>query len=142
MMEDEFTGRETERQDCVDNAIANLIGDLMPSDCEFEWDIELIGEVRDALQYVLVDRLGAMSEMEFYPYREMKIETKELPFPKETIFVDEEEMSQAIENAIGFIDKEDVCALANDLLGGEVWIVPNGYAFVPNQFYGGAFKKT
>lgn len=72
-MENEFTELETERQDYVDNRIHEFIEDMIPDAVDYlEWNIENIGIIRDALQEVLVDRLGAMTEMEFYPYRELK----------------------------------------------------------------------
>lgn len=66
----EFTRAETARQDLVDEQISLLITTLIPADCEFDWDIELIGIIRDALQEVIVDEMGAMTEQEFYPYLE------------------------------------------------------------------------
>ena len=65
----ELTGQQIERQDFVDNAIFNLINELIPSDKEMEWDIEFIGVVRDAIQTRLVEK-GICSEHEFYPYIE------------------------------------------------------------------------
>lgn len=63
----ELTEQQIERQDYVDNAIFDLINELIPSDKEMEWNIEVIGEVRDAIQSQLVDR-GFCTEQEFYPY--------------------------------------------------------------------------
>ena len=73
MCEDNWTGREEERQDCVDDACYDLICAFCPNGLEdIEWDIELIGKIRDALQEVLVDDLKLMTEQEFYPYRELE----------------------------------------------------------------------
>ena len=63
----ELTEQQIERQDFVDNAIFNLIDELVPSDKEMEWDIEAIGEIRDAIQSQLVTR-GFCTDQEFYPY--------------------------------------------------------------------------
>lgn len=63
----ELTKLQKERQDLVDNAIFNLINELVPSDNEMGWDIEAIGEIRDAIQSQLVTR-GFCTEQEFYPY--------------------------------------------------------------------------
>lgn len=63
----ELTEQQIERQDFVDNAIFNLISELVPSDKEMEWDIEAIGEIRDAIQSQLVTR-GFCTDQEFYPY--------------------------------------------------------------------------
>lgn len=64
-----MTDQQITRQDFVDNAIFNLINELIPSDKEMEWDIEVIGEVRDAIQAQLVEH-GVCTEQEFYPYIE------------------------------------------------------------------------
>lgn len=67
----ELTRFELEQQDLVDDACYQLITEFCPNGLiDIEWNIELIGLVRDALQEVIVDRLGLMTEMEFYPYLE------------------------------------------------------------------------
>ena len=63
----ELTGQQIERQDFVDNAIFNLINELIPSGKEMEWDIDSIGEIRDSIQSQLVEK-GFCTEKEFYPY--------------------------------------------------------------------------
>lgn len=63
----ELTDQQISRQDFVDNAIHDLINELIPSVKEMEWDIEVIGEVRDVIQAMLVGR-GICTEQEFYPY--------------------------------------------------------------------------
>ena len=63
----ELTNEQIERQDFVDNAIFNMINELIPSDKEMEWNIEAIGKIRDAIQFQLVER-GFCTEQEFYPY--------------------------------------------------------------------------
>lgn len=62
----ELTDRQIARQDLVDNAIYDLINELIPSNKEMDWDIEAIGDVRDAIQSQLVER-GLCTEQEFYP---------------------------------------------------------------------------
>lgn len=62
----ELTNEQIERQDFVDNAIFNLINELIPSGKEMGWDIETIGEIRDAIQSQLIKR-GFCTEQEFYP---------------------------------------------------------------------------
>ena len=64
-----LTDQQIARQDFVDNAIYDLINELIPSDKEMDWDIEAIGEVRDMIQSILVER-GLSTEQEFYPYIE------------------------------------------------------------------------
>jgi len=63
----ELTDQQIARQDYVDNAIYDLINELIASDKEMDWDIEIIGEVRDAVRALLVER-GLCTEQEFYPY--------------------------------------------------------------------------
>lgn len=63
----ELTEQQIKRQDFVDNAIFELINELFPSDKEMEWNIEAIGEIRDAIQSQFVTR-GFCTEQEFYPY--------------------------------------------------------------------------
>lgn len=65
----ELTKQQIKRQDFVDNAIFDLINELIPSEKELEWDIEAIGEIRDAIQSQLVEK-GFCTEQEFYPYIE------------------------------------------------------------------------
>lgn len=65
----ELTSQQIERQDFVDNAIFELINELNPSEKELEWDIEIIGEIRDAIQSQLVEK-GFCTEQDFYPYIE------------------------------------------------------------------------
>ena len=64
-----LTDQQIARQDFVDNAIYNIINELIPSDKEMDWNIEVIGEVRDAIQVKLVER-GLCTEQEFNPYIE------------------------------------------------------------------------
>lgn len=63
----ELTDEQIERQDFVDNAIYNLINELIPSDNEMDWDIEVIGDIRDTIQSHLVEK-GLCLEQDFYPY--------------------------------------------------------------------------
>jgi hypothetical protein len=65
----ELTAQQIERQDFVDNAIFELINELILSEKEMEWDIEAIGEIRDAIQSQLVEK-GFCTKQEFYPYIE------------------------------------------------------------------------
>jgi hypothetical protein len=60
--------REIRRQDFVDNEIFKTIQSLSPKGKEIEWNIEAIGEIRDAIQEWVVDRWQLTNEMEFYPY--------------------------------------------------------------------------
>ena len=64
----ELSDKQLERQDYVDNQIFQLLNDLNPSGRELEWDIEMIGEVRDSIRVWLVDNLDITDEMKFYPF--------------------------------------------------------------------------
>ena len=59
----ELTAQQIERQDFVDNAIFELTNELIPSKKEMEWDIEIISEIRDAIQSQLVEK-GFCTEQE------------------------------------------------------------------------------
>jgi len=61
----ELTQAQLDRQDRVDNACHTILERL--SGRELPWDIELSDIVRDAVKDVIVDRLGLMTEMEFFP---------------------------------------------------------------------------
>jgi hypothetical protein len=63
-----MTDQQIARQDEVDNVIHDVLELLVPNDNHVEWDIELIGKVRDAIQEVLVEDLKVCTEQEFYPY--------------------------------------------------------------------------
>jgi len=62
----ELTDEQIERQDFVDNAIFNLLNEINPSETELDWDIELIGNVRDCIQQEF-SRRDICSAIEFYP---------------------------------------------------------------------------
>jgi len=64
---EEFTEDQINRQDFVDNEIYDLVKRLIPSMREIEWDIEMIGDIRDTIQHWLVDRYKIVDELEFYP---------------------------------------------------------------------------
>jgi hypothetical protein len=70
MNKNELTQQQIAQQDFVDNAIFSLIQSANPSNKEIEWDIEMIGEIRDVVKEWLVDKLNLTTEQEFYPYLE------------------------------------------------------------------------
>jgi hypothetical protein len=51
----------------VDNQIYDLVRRLIPSKREIDWDIEMIGDIRDTIQHWLVDKYEIVDELEFYP---------------------------------------------------------------------------
>jgi hypothetical protein len=64
----ELSKQEIERQDFVDNSIFDLLQSLKSSDKTIEWNIEMIGDIRDVIQYWIVERCGASDEASFYPF--------------------------------------------------------------------------
>jgi hypothetical protein len=64
---EKLTEDQIKRQDFVDNQIYDLVKRLAPSTGEIEWDIEMIGDIRDTIQHWLVDRYKIVHELEFYP---------------------------------------------------------------------------
>jgi len=62
-----FSEEQIKRQDFVDNQIYDLAKRLIPTSIEIEWDIEMIGDIRDTIQHWLVDRYKIVDELEFYP---------------------------------------------------------------------------
>jgi DNA polymerase sigma len=70
MNENRLTQQQITQQDFVDNTIFDLILSVNPTDKEINWDIEMIGEIRDVLKEWLVDKLNLTTEQEFYPYLE------------------------------------------------------------------------
>lgn len=53
----ELTDEQIKRQDFVDNLVFDLICEINPTDKDLEWNIEMIGEIRDNIRYWLVERL-------------------------------------------------------------------------------------
>jgi DNA polymerase sigma len=66
----ELTSEQIERQDSVDNAIYQLIQSVNPTDKEIEWDIEMIGDIRNVIAEWMIERLKITDEQNFYPYLE------------------------------------------------------------------------
>ncbi len=66
----ELTSEQIKRQDFVDNAIFDLIKTANPTEKDINWDIEMIGEVRDVIEDWLVERLKITDEQDFYPWVE------------------------------------------------------------------------
>ena len=62
-----LSDKQLRRQDFVDNEICDLVKRLIPSTKKIEWDIEMIGDVRDTIQHWLVDKYKIVEELEFYP---------------------------------------------------------------------------
>lgn len=65
-----LTSKQIAQQDFVDNSIFELLQSLSPPNQKIEWDVDMIGEVRDCIAQWLVKRLNVPDEMSFYPYIE------------------------------------------------------------------------
>jgi len=66
----ELTDKQIKRQDFVDNAIFNLIKSLNTTDKAINWDIEMIGDIRDVIAEWMIERLKITDEQNFYPWVE------------------------------------------------------------------------
>jgi hypothetical protein len=66
----ELTDKQIQRQDFVDNAIFDLIQSLNTTDKAINWNIEMIGEIRDVIAEWMTERLNITDEQNFYPYAE------------------------------------------------------------------------
>ena len=107
--QDEYTAQETDRQDRVDNAIAELIKEFTPIGY-FDWDMEIIGEVRDVIMEYVVNQKKWMTEHQFYPYRELDNDGSE---PAEMIVTDEQIVT-AMKQVIEYFDADELGVLAGD----------------------------
>ena len=65
----ELNKKQIERQDFVDNSVFDLLQLLNPTKKEFDWDIEMIGNVRNLIQNWIIKKTNCL-EQEFYPYIE------------------------------------------------------------------------
>lgn len=66
-----FTKQQIIRQDFVDNKIFELINSLLPASKQIEWDIEIIGSIRDLIFRKVNRKLGNVNEKRFYPFIKM-----------------------------------------------------------------------
>lgn len=110
----QLTPKQIARQEAVDNAIHELMIRLLkPKGPIVPWNIEAIAWVRAAVMAYLVDELGLMTEMEFYPY----IPTEGLE--ADTVVVDE--ASRIPDEAFAAIKpKTDSEKIIGDLLALDV----------------------
>lgn len=53
----------------MDGEIYELLRSINPTDKDFDWDIEMIGDIRDTIQHYIIQKTNC-SEQEFYPYIE------------------------------------------------------------------------
>jgi hypothetical protein len=66
----ELTKKQIERQDFVDNEIFELLQTLNPTDNTLDWDIEMIGNIREIVRHWFEAKFKDFDEQEFYPYIE------------------------------------------------------------------------
>jgi hypothetical protein len=134
-MSNNWTSREEERQDCVDNAIHNLFEELAGE--EIEWDIENISDVRDAIEGVIVDRLNLMTSYDFYPYRLLE------PHPEinqEGFIISDQygKLTHIIEDSVWGLDAQEFGDLVGEIFGGTCrYKGEYKYLFIPNSDYQG-----
>lgn len=65
-----MTQEQMDRQDKVDVEIFSMLKNIIPNELnqeELEWDIELIGEIRDIAQKYFLEHGIIENEEEFYP---------------------------------------------------------------------------
>jgi hypothetical protein len=66
----ELSQKQIERQDKVDNDIFHFVQHLCPNDKKIEWNIEMIGDIRDSIESWLVEKMRVCKSEEFYPFLE------------------------------------------------------------------------
>jgi hypothetical protein len=140
--EDGWTEQETDRQDRVDNAIFNMVEEITPIGY-MDWDMELIGEIRDVIKEYVVDQKNWMTEQQFYPYRELTPEPKEniVLQPFKGLIVTDEQLVTAMRKEVEDIDADQLAEWAGHCLGGKCWYLEdNTYSFEPDENYYGAFN--
>jgi hypothetical protein len=143
MCEDNWTQEETDRQDRVDNAIFSVIEEITPIGYA-QWDMEIIGDVRDVIMEYVVNQKKWMTEQQFYPYREWDAIANPNPEPDiEEMIVTDEQLVTAMEKEIEDIDSDELALLAGDWLGGLCWYTNDGlFSFIPDEHYCGALDFT
>ena len=63
-----LTKQQINRQDFVGNQIFELIQKFLPPSKQIDWDIEMIGTIRDAMRKQLVSKQKIINEEQLYPY--------------------------------------------------------------------------
>ena len=61
----QLTNQQIKKQDFVDNQIFELLQRISPS-IKIQWDIEMIGNIRDLIQIELIDK-KLINKTGFYP---------------------------------------------------------------------------
>lgn len=142
---EEWTSKEEERQDIVDGCIFELISEIVPlSNTSYEWNIEDIAQIREAVQDVVVNKRNLMTEQEFYPYRVLEaVENPDFQPEPEEMIVTDEQLVTAMKKVIEDLDADELAMLAGDALGGLCWFTNDGlYSFIPDEHYCGGLDFT
>ena len=63
----ELTKQQINRQDFVDNQIFELVQKFLSPAKQIDWDIEIIGTIRDEIRKQLVGK-KLINERQFYPF--------------------------------------------------------------------------
>lgn len=137
-VDETWTGREEERQDCVDNLIFELMEAVVPEETEIEWDIEDIAEIRDVLESIIVDKLSLMTSYDFYPYRQLDDESE--PEVQAGFVISDRygKMTHLVEDSVGGLDAQEFGDLVGELFGGTCRFIGDyKYMFTPNSDYQG-----
>ncbi|MDR1895805.1 MAG: hypothetical protein LBR10_03340 [Prevotellaceae bacterium] len=66
----ELSKKQIERQDFVDNSIFELLQSLHPAASQLDWNIDIIGEIRDVIQSYFIENIDDIDEQIFYPFIE------------------------------------------------------------------------
>jgi hypothetical protein len=64
----ELSKKQIERQDFVDNSIFELLQSLNPTVKQLDWDIDIIGEIRDVIRSYFIENIDYFDEQTFYPF--------------------------------------------------------------------------
>lgn len=63
-----LTNKQISRQDFVDNNVYELLNALIAPAKKLDWNIEIIGNIREAIRQEVVNNRKTMSEQKLYPY--------------------------------------------------------------------------
>jgi hypothetical protein len=134
MCEDNWTEQETDRQDRVDNAISSAIEEITPIGY-WQWDMELIAEVREVIMEYVVNQKKWMTEQQFYPYRELETG----PEPEGFVVSDRRgKLSHLFEDSVYALDAQEFADLVGEIFGGTCRFIGDyKYLFIPNPDYQG-----
>jgi hypothetical protein len=70
---EKLTKDQIKRQDFVDNQIHDLVKRLNPSTREIEWNIEMIGDIRDTIQHCFSINIKLSMSWNFIPDENLNV---------------------------------------------------------------------